>query len=130
MNWKSTLVLLVIFVVLLAFAYSQRNVTPYDIGKGPPTATAAPLAELTLDVVEEVSVVGATGGYTLTKVFGGWNVDGEKAKTEVKDALEEFVKLNTFSVIPAGVNPDDYGFPGDDGHYSDRGRLVQGRPCG
>ncbi len=110
MNWRSTLVLLAIFLVLLAFAYSQRNVTPFDVAKGPPTGTPAPLADLTLDVVEEVAVVGETGSYTLTKVFGGWNVNGEKAKSDVKDTLEEFVKLNTYGSVPAGADPEDYGF--------------------
>lgn len=110
MNWRSTLVLVAVFLGLLVFAYSQRNVTPIDIGKGPPTGTPEPLANLTLDVVEEVSVVGPSGSYTLTKVFGGWEVDGQKAKPEVKDTLEQFVKLQTQGTVPGEVKPEDYGF--------------------
>jgi hypothetical protein len=110
MNWRFTFVLVVVFCVLLAVAYAVREAEPFDVGQGPPTTTPGPLAVIASSDLQEVTVVGATGSYTLTKVYGGWEVDGQEATNSVDDAMAELVKLEIERSVPAGKNPEDYGF--------------------
>ncbi len=110
MNRRYTLVVFLIFVALAAVAYTQRETEPLDVGEGTATPTPAPLFELEPADVQAVAVVGATGSYTLTRVAGGWEVDGEAASDLVDGVVERMANPNVLAEVPGGVDPDNYGF--------------------
>lgn len=110
MNVRYTLVVFLVFVALVAFAYTQREAEPHDVGVGTPTATPAPLLELEAGDVQSVAVVAASGSYTLTRVAGGWEVDGEATNDLVDGVVTRLASPTIMGEVPAGKNPNDYGF--------------------
>jgi hypothetical protein len=109
-NPRLTAILVLIFIALAIFAYTLRNQEPRELGKGTPTPTPGPLMALEPAAVQELGVVGAGGSYTLTRVAGGWQVDGQPASTEVDGVVNAIVKPTVLRELPSDRNPDDYGF--------------------
>jgi hypothetical protein len=85
-------------------------VEPRDVGEGTATPTPSPLLELEATDVQEVAVVGASGSYTLTRVAGGWEVDGEETNDQVDGVVSRLASPSVLAEVPAGVDPEDYGF--------------------
>jgi hypothetical protein len=111
MNARYTFVIVVIFVALAVFAYSQRNAAPMDVTKGPSTPTPGVLVTVDASALEEVKVVGASGHYTLTRSAGVWQIDGAKADDTVDSVISELANLQIVGEVPADkAKPADYGF--------------------
>ena len=110
MNLRYTLILVLLAAALGIFAYTQRDTEPVDIGTGTATPTPSPLFELKPEDVQEVAVVSATGSYTLTRVAGGWEVDGQPANDTVDGVVKSLAQPTIARELPADRDPDDYGF--------------------
>lgn len=112
MDRRFTAAIVLVFVALLAVAlwFDRSDGEPVEIGAGTATPTPQPLLELEAAGIQNVGVVGATGSYTLTRVAGGWQVDGEDASDAVDGVVEELAAPNVVGEIPSDRNPDDYGF--------------------
>ena len=110
MNARYTLIVVLVFVALVAFAYTLRDTESRQVGPGAPTATPQALLEVNEADVEEVSVLGATGAYTLSRVAGGWEVDGQPASTEVGSVVTALAKPTVLRELPADRKAEDYGF--------------------
>ncbi len=110
MNLRYTLILVLLAVALGIFAYTQRDTEPVDVGTGTATPTAGPLFDLKPEDVQEVAVVSATGSYTLTRVAGGWEVDGQPANDMVDGVVKTLAAPTIVRELPADRDPEDYGF--------------------
>ncbi len=112
MDRRFTAALVLVFVALVAFAwwFAQDAGEPVDVGAGTATPTPEPLLELEASNVQDVGVVGASGSYTLTRVAGGWEVDGEEASEAVDSVVDELASPSVVGEIPSDRNPEDYGF--------------------
>jgi hypothetical protein len=111
-NTKYTVGVFLIFVALVAaVAYLQRSGTEsVDVGKGPPTPTAMPLVELEAAQVQEFTAQSPDGSVTLTRVAGGWEVNGQSAKESVDSTVTSLAKPAVVRELPEDRNPEDYGF--------------------
>jgi hypothetical protein len=110
MNSKYTLALFALFVGLAAAAYFLgRDREPTNMTAGTATPTPAPMVDLEASAVQEVAVGGADGEMTLTRVAGGWEVDGEPAADTVGETIERLSPPEVIRVLE-GRDPDDYGF--------------------
>jgi len=109
-NPRYTLVLFLIFVAFVAFAITQRDAEPTQLGEGAPTATPAALLELIGADVEEVDVDGDAASYVLTRVSGGWEVDGSAASDQVDGVVTRLADLAVTRELPADRDPETYGF--------------------
>jgi len=110
MNIRYTLILVLVAVALGIFAWTQRDVTPVDLAKGTATPTPVALLDLKPDDVQEVEVSGKDGKYTLTRVAGGWEVDGQKASDLVNSVVANLAKPGVLRELSADRKPQDYGF--------------------
>lgn len=110
MNARYTLILVLVAVALGIFAWTQRETAPVDLAQGSPTPTPAPLFELAPEDVQEVEVLGATGGYTLTRVAGGWEVDGEPADSQVDGLVTRLAQPTIVRELTGEPDPEIYGF--------------------
>jgi hypothetical protein len=110
MNLRYTIILILVAAALGIFAWTQRATEPVDVSKGAPTATPVALLDLKPEDVQEVEVSGADGTYTLTRVAGGWEVDGEKTSDQVDGVVANLAKPAVLRELPADRKPEDYGF--------------------
>lgn len=110
MNARLTLGVFLAFAALAVFAWTLRDDEPRQVGPNAPTATPGPIWEVADDGVDAVSVVGATGAYTLTRAGDGWLVDGQPASTEVGAAVQGAAKPSVLRVLGEERDPDQYGF--------------------
>lgn len=110
MNLRYTIILILVAAALGIFAWTQRATEPVDVSKGAPTATPVALLELKPEDVQEVEVSGADGQYTLTRVAGGWEIDGEKTSDQVDGVVANLAKPAVLRELPADRKPEDYGF--------------------
>ena len=112
MNTRNTLILLIVFGALLAVAvYLSRNETEsVDLSEGTATATPAPLIELEAASVQEVTGETADGSVTMSRVAGGWEVNGESAAEHVDGTLSRLANPTVVRDMPPGADPEVYGF--------------------
>lgn len=110
MNWRFTAIVLLLFLALAIFAYTQRSAPSMQVGEGAPTATPQALLELKAEDVQEVEVDGADGQYKLVRVAGGWQVDGQAASEEVAGVVERLANPTVVRDLPGDRKPEDYGF--------------------
>jgi hypothetical protein len=109
-NSRYTLILLLIFIGLVAFAVTQRDAEPMQLGEGAPTPTPEDLLEINASDIEEVSVEGESGSYVLSRVSGGWEVDGDAAADEVDGLVTRLANPSVTRELPADRDPEIYGF--------------------
>jgi hypothetical protein len=110
MNWRFTLIVFLVFAVLAVFAYTQLDAPARQVGEGAPTATPEALISLDVADVQEVLVESEDGSYTLSRVAGGWHVDGEDTNDEVDGVVERLADLKVIRDLPSDRDPGDYGF--------------------
>jgi hypothetical protein len=109
-NLRFTLILFLAFVALAVFAFTLRDTESRRVGPGAPTATPEAILELNPADVQEVVVEAPAGSYTLRRVAGGWEVDGEAAGTEVDGVVSSLANPPVLRVLPETRKSEDYGF--------------------
>ena len=110
MNRRFTLFMVVVAVALGAMAFLVRDTKPRNFAEGTPTPTPVPLLTVPITDVQQVAVVAPTGHYTLTRVAGGWEVDGRKTNDGVEAILRRITSPLVIQELPESSKPDDYGF--------------------
>jgi len=110
MNLRFTLIVVLVFVALLALAWTLRDQAPQQLGPGAPTGTPEALYDLVSADIQEVAVAGADGDYALKRVAGGWEVDGQKANDQVDSLVTRLANPSVVMDLPSDRKPDDYGF--------------------
>jgi hypothetical protein len=109
-NKRYTLVIFLVFVALVVLAVTLRDTEPKQVGSGAPTPTPQPLLEVDADDIEEVAVESEAGEYVLSRVAGGWEVDGEEATDEVDGLVSRLASPSVQRELPADRDPEVYGF--------------------
>jgi hypothetical protein len=111
MDRKFTVIVVVAAVALVALAFWQRDAEPVDLAKGTATATPGPVLSMDPAQVQEVQVTGPLSKtYTLSRVAGGWQVDGLAASETVSSTVGSLVQTSALQTLGADRRPEDYGF--------------------
>jgi len=110
MSIRYTLILVLVAIALVTFAFLQRDATPVDFAQGTATTTPVALVEIKPEDVQEVLVSSAEGKYTLTRVAGGWEIDGKKANEAVDAVVSGIATPRILRELPADRDPNVYGF--------------------
>jgi hypothetical protein len=111
MNTKYTAGMLALFLALAAAAYyAGRDREPVDLAAGTATPTPAPLFEYEPTDIQEFDVEGEEGSVTLTRVAGGWEVDGEPANDSIDPIVERLAHPAPLRTLPSDRDPETYGF--------------------